>query len=106
MLFVFTRELVILEDICLLISCASYGKIPALNFRFWLNAKYLPATKVIVNSDVTLNDFVCLSERQKDCYSLMRENDSYLKMVHFEGKREFSSLGDVTSLIVKRIGKF
>ena len=66
-------ELVINEDICVMIQTSSAGKIAALNFRFWLNARYLDATRVIVPNDLTnVNDFVPLTRQQKDCVTLVR----------------------------------
>jgi len=41
LLLIFSNELVIQEDICILIQSSASGKIAPLDFRFWLNVNYL-----------------------------------------------------------------
>jgi hypothetical protein len=97
-------ELVINEDICVMIQTSSSGKIAALDFRFWLNSKYLEATRVIVPDDPTnVNDFVPLTPQQKDCQSLMRQNEAYLKL---EKSADWSSMQEVNNHLQRRITKF
>lgn len=56
-----TSELVILDDICVLITTSSTTKILPIDFRFWLNVNYIPVTRKMQNDkDITVNDLIPL----------------------------------------------
>jgi hypothetical protein len=43
-----TNELVLQDDICIFISAPGQGKLPQIDFRFWLNVNYVPSTRKLL----------------------------------------------------------
>jgi len=62
-LLIISSYVVIAEDICIVISSSSAVGLPALDFRFWLNASYVEATYELKSlNDLNLNRFVGLTQ--------------------------------------------
>jgi hypothetical protein len=62
LLLLFTDELVIQEDICVTVQSSASGKIPPLNFRFWLNVNYVPG---VVQEHLAINQLMILRQGQR-----------------------------------------